>query len=37
MKVLFCDKSLRELLNFRGNVIRYYAEHGCEVLWKITL
>lgn len=32
MKVLFCDNSLRELLNFRGNVIRYYAEHEFEVV-----
>lgn len=31
-KILFCDNSLRELLNFRGNVIRYYAEHGFEVV-----
>lgn len=32
MKILFCDNSLRELLNFRGNVIRYYTEHGFEVV-----
>ena len=31
-KILFCDNSLRELLNFRGNVIRYYAEQGFEVV-----
>lgn len=31
-KILFCDNSLRELLNFRGDVIRYYGEHGFEVV-----
>ena len=32
MKILFCDNSLRELLNFRGDVISDYAEHGAEVV-----
>lgn len=31
-KILFCDNSLRELLNFRGDVIRFYVERGCEVV-----
>lgn len=31
-KILFCDNSLRELLNFRGNVIRFYVERGCDVV-----
>lgn len=32
IKILFCDNSLRELLNFRENVIRYYVSQGCEVI-----
>lgn len=32
MKILFCDNSLRELLNFRGDVIRSYAAEGHEVV-----
>lgn len=32
LKIIFCDNSLRELLNFRGNVIRYYADHGFNVV-----
>lgn len=32
MKIAFCDNSLRELLNFRGDIINHYAEKGDEVL-----
>lgn len=32
MKILFCDNSLRDLLNFRGEVLRHYAEQGAEIL-----
>lgn len=32
MKVLFCDNSLRELLNFRGKIINDYAEEWVEVV-----
>ncbi len=32
MKILFCDNSLRELLNFRGEVINYYIKVGAEVV-----
>lgn len=32
MKILFCDNSLRELLNFRGDVIRFYVAEGYEVV-----
>lgn len=32
MKVLFCDNSLRELLNFRKNVIDSYVENGWDVV-----
>lgn len=32
MKILFCDNSLRDLLNFRGDVIRFYATEGHEVM-----
>lgn len=31
-KILFCDNSLRELLNFREDVINYYLSIGCEVV-----
>lgn len=31
-KILFCDNSLRDLLNFRGDVINSYATEGCEVI-----
>lgn len=31
-KILFCDNSLRELLNFRGEVVRFYASQGAEVV-----
>ena len=31
-KILFCDNSLRDLLNFRGKVLRHYAEQGAEIL-----
>lgn len=32
MKILFCDNSLRELLNFRKVVIDAYVAWGCEVV-----
>lgn len=32
MKVLFCDNSLRELLNFRKEIIKYYVEQGARVV-----
>ena len=32
LKILFCDNSLRELLNFRGEVIKYYASQGYNVV-----
>lgn len=32
LKVLFCDNSLRELLNFRGDVIRHFVQQGYEVV-----
>ncbi len=32
MKILFSDNSLRDLLNFRGDVIRSYAAEGHEVV-----
>ena len=32
MKILFCDNSLRELLNFRKVVIEAYVAWGCEVV-----
>lgn len=31
-KIIFCDNSLRELLNFRGSVFRHYARQGVEVV-----
>ena len=31
-KILFCDNSLRDLLNFRGDVINSYAADGFEVV-----
>ena len=31
-KLLFCDNSLRDLLNFRGDVISSYADEGCDVI-----
>lgn len=31
-KILFCDNSLRELLNFRGEIIRYYVSRGHKVV-----
>lgn len=31
-KILFCDNSLRELINFRIDIIEFYAKQGCEVL-----
>lgn len=31
-KILFCDNSLRDLLNFRGDVINSYATEGCDVI-----
>ena len=31
-KILFCDNSLRDLLNFRGDVINSYADEGCDVI-----
>lgn len=31
-KILFSDNSLRGLVNFRGNIIRHYAESGFEVV-----
>lgn len=32
MKILFCDNSLRELINFRGDVINEYAMNGADIL-----
>lgn len=32
MKLLFCDNSLRELLNFREDIIRHYLSKGDEVI-----
>lgn len=32
LKVLFCDNSLRELLNFRGDVIRHFVRQGHHVV-----
>lgn len=32
MKILFCDNSLRELSNFRGEVVDYYLKIGAEVI-----
>ena len=32
MKVLFCDNSLRSLINFRNDVICSYAKDGWEVV-----
>ena len=32
MKILFCDNSLRELLNFRKKVMYSYVEAGCNVV-----
>lgn len=32
LKVLFCDNSLRELLNFRGDVIRHFVRQGYEIV-----
>lgn len=31
-KILFCDNSLRDLINFRGDVINSYAADGFEVV-----
>lgn len=31
-KVLFCDNSLRNLINFRGDVINSYLTDGCKVI-----
>ena len=31
-KILFCDNSLRELLNFRGDVIDDYSAKGNEIV-----
>lgn len=32
MKILFCDNSLRDLLNFRGEVIGHFARQGIDVV-----
>lgn len=32
MKLLFCDNSLKELINFRGDVIEYFLDKGYEVV-----
>ena len=32
MKLLFCDNSLKQLINFRGEVIRHFLAKGCEVV-----
>lgn len=32
MKLLFCDNSLRELLNFRGDIIRHFVAKGYQVV-----
>lgn len=32
MKLIFCDNSLRELLHFRGNVIKHFIDAGHEVI-----
>lgn len=31
-KIIFSDNSLRELLNFRGDIINYYANNGYDVV-----
>ena len=31
-KILFCDNSLRELLNFRKEIICHYASNGYDVV-----
>lgn len=31
-KIVFCDNSLRDLLNFRGEVIRHFADKGCKII-----
>lgn len=30
-KILFCDNSLRDLINFRGDIINHYAAVGCQI------
>lgn len=32
MKILFCDNSLKELLNFRGDIVRNFLDKGYEVI-----
>ena len=32
IKVLFCDNTLWGLINFRGDVITYFKNIGCEVV-----
>lgn len=32
MKILFCDNSLKELLNFRGDVIKHFIEKGDDII-----
>ncbi len=32
MKILFCDNSLKELMNFRGDVIRHFSQKGDELI-----
>ena len=32
MKILFCDNSLRELLNFRGDIVDFFARKGCDIV-----
>lgn len=32
MKILFCDNSLKELLNFRGDVIKHFSKQGHSIV-----
>lgn len=32
MKIIFCDNSLKELLNFRGDIIRNFLDQGHEAI-----
>lgn len=32
MKLLFCDNSLKELLNFRGDIINHYSDLGYNIV-----
>lgn len=32
MKILFCDNSLKELINFRGDIISHFADEGHNIV-----